>query len=143
MLSSSFGGARQPTEGHTPAARLGSLTETLPLGSDKDFPYAVGLPDLIQGEPCAPAATQLAGHDSAFRGWRGMRPLDWRPGQVAALACGSILRGDPGLRPRPPTFSNVASRRRGILPRSGSAIHLSWGLGLSGAVDLVYRLRLD
>jgi gamma-glutamylcyclotransferase len=21
-------------------------------------------------------------HDSVFRGWRGMRPLDWRPGRV-------------------------------------------------------------
>ena len=24
-------------------------------------------------------------HDSVFRGWRGMRPLDWRPGRAAEL----------------------------------------------------------
>ncbi len=35
-------------------------------------------------------------HDSAFRGWRGMHPLEWRPGRVR----GYRLRFNLGGRPR-------------------------------------------
>ena len=34
------------------AGSLWVVNRKSPLGTDKDFPYAVGLPDLIQGEPC-------------------------------------------------------------------------------------------
>ena len=34
-------------------------------------------------------------HDSAFRGWRGMRPLDWRPGRVRGYRLRFNLEGRP------------------------------------------------
>ena len=34
-------------------------------------------------------------HDSAFRGWRGMRPLDWRPGRVRGFRLRFNLDGRP------------------------------------------------
>lgn len=34
-------------------------------------------------------------HDSAFRGWRGMRPLEWRPGRVRGYRLRFNLEGYP------------------------------------------------
>ena len=34
-------------------------------------------------------------HDSAFRGWRGMRPLDWRPARVRGYRLRFNLEGRP------------------------------------------------
>ena len=34
-------------------------------------------------------------HDSVFRGWRGMRPLDWRPGRVRGFRLRFNLEGRP------------------------------------------------
>jgi gamma-glutamylcyclotransferase len=34
-------------------------------------------------------------HDSAFRGWRGMRPLDWQPGRVRGFRLRFNLDGRP------------------------------------------------
>jgi gamma-glutamylcyclotransferase len=34
-------------------------------------------------------------HDSAFRGWRGMRPLEWRPGRVRGYRLRFNLEGRP------------------------------------------------
>ena len=34
-------------------------------------------------------------HDSAFRGWRGMRPLDWRPGRVRGFRLRFTAAVDP------------------------------------------------
>jgi hypothetical protein len=52
-------------------------------------------------------------HDSVFRGWRGMRPLDWRPGRVRGFRLRFNLDGRPKGKAAPATFSLTRRRRSG------------------------------
>lgn len=53
-------------------------------------------------------------HDSAFRGWRGMHPLEWRPGRVRGYRLRFNLEGHPGGRAAP---ANLSSDPSGSLGR--------------------------
>jgi gamma-glutamylcyclotransferase len=44
-------------------------------------------------------------HDSAFRGWRGMHPLEWRPGRVRGYRLRFNLEGHPRGRAAPANLS--------------------------------------
>jgi hypothetical protein len=69
-------------------------------------------------------------HDSAFRGWRGMRPLDWRPGRVRGFRLRFNLEGRPRGKAAPANFS--PTRR----PRCGA-----FSTGLPGATSSVWTPR--
>jgi hypothetical protein len=51
-------------------------------------------------------------HDNAFRGWRGMRPLDWRPGRVRGYRLRFNLEGRPKGRAAPANLFPPTRRRR-------------------------------
>ena len=44
-------------------------------------------------------------HDSAFRGWRGMRPRDWRPARVRGYRLRFNLEGRPRGKAAPANLS--------------------------------------
>jgi gamma-glutamylcyclotransferase len=57
-------------------------------------------------------------HDSVFRGWRGMRPLDWRPGRVRGFRLRFNLAGRPKGKAAPANLSaDPASEVWGVLYR--------------------------
>src|SRR5918993_2734469 len=57
-------------------------------------------------------------HDSAFRGWRGMRPLDWRPARVRGHRLRFNLRGLPRGKAAPANlFPDPQAEVWGVLYR--------------------------
>ena len=53
-------------------------------------------------------------HDSAFRGWRGMRPLDWRPARVRGYRLRFNLKGRPRGKAAPANLSPDPDATEGI-----------------------------
>jgi cation transport regulator ChaC len=57
-------------------------------------------------------------HDSAFCGWRGMRPLDWRPGRVRGFRLRFNLEGRPRGKAAPANlFADPEAEVWGVLYR--------------------------
>ena len=57
-------------------------------------------------------------HDSVFRGWRGMRPLDWRPGRVRGFRLRFNLDGRPKGKAAPANlFPDPRAEVWGVLYR--------------------------
>jgi cation transport regulator ChaC len=55
-------------------------------------------------------------HDSAFRGWRGMHPLEWRPGRVRGYRLRFNLEGHPRGRAAPANlFADPGAEIWGVL----------------------------
>ncbi|HYZ32412.1 MAG TPA: gamma-glutamylcyclotransferase family protein [Crenalkalicoccus sp.] len=57
-------------------------------------------------------------HDSAFRGWRGMRPVEWRPGRVRGYRLCFNLEGRPrGMAAPANLFTDPQAEVWGVLYR--------------------------